>query len=141
MKRTLCCILAAFMLTGLCGCAQKQVETKKLWVVTEVSCSDGMNYQAEMIARRMEQANPGLTVELEILPTDPQEREARLTQLRTIIMSGAGPDVYLLPTGGTLTTDYVNEYHHRVTQTTQVEPLFLDVTQAMRSGQFLDISA
>lgn len=141
MKRTLCCILAAIMLTGLCGCAQKQVETKKLWVVTEVSCSDGMNYQAEMIARRMEQANPGLTVELEILPTDPQEREARLTQLRTKIMSGAGPDVYLLPTGGTLTTDYVNEYHHRVTQTTQVEPLFLDVTQAMRSGQFLDISA
>ena len=49
MKRTLCCILAAIMLTGLCGCAQKQVETKKLWVVTEVSCSDGMNYQAEMI--------------------------------------------------------------------------------------------
>ena len=141
MKRTLCCLLAAIMLTGLCGCAQKQVETKKLWVVTEVSCSDGMNYQAEMIARRMEQANPGLTVELEILPTDPQEREARLTQLRTKIMSGAGPDVYLLPTGGTLTTDYVNEYHHRVTQTTQVEPLFLDVTQAMRSGQFLDIGA
>ena len=141
MKRTLCCILAAIMLTGLCGCAQKQVGTKKLWVATEVSCSDGMNYQAEMIARRMEQANPGLTVELEILPTDPQEREARLTQLRTKIMSGAGPDVYLLPTGGTLTTDYVNEYHHRVTQTTQVEPLFLDVVQAMRSGQFLDISA
>ena len=141
MKRTLCCILAAIMLTGLWGCAQEQVETKKLWVVTEVSCSDGMNYQAEMIARRMEQANPGLTVELEILPTDPQEREARLTQLRTKIMSGAGPDVYLLPTGGTLTTDYVNEYHRRVTQTTQVEPLFLDVTQAMRSGQFLDISA
>ena len=141
MKRTLCCILAAIMLTGSWGCAQKQVETKKLWVVTEVSCSDGMNYQAEMIARRMEQANPGLTVELEILPTDPQEREARLTQLRTKIMSGAGPDVYLLPTGGTLTTDYVNEYHHRVTQTTQVEPLFLDVVQAMRSGQFLDISA
>ncbi len=44
MKRTLCSILAAIMLTGLCGCAQKQVETKKLWVVTEVSCSDGMNY-------------------------------------------------------------------------------------------------
>lgn len=36
MKRTLCCILAAIMLTVLCGCAQKQVETKKLWVVTEV---------------------------------------------------------------------------------------------------------
>ena len=91
MKRTLCCILAAIMLTGLCGCAQKQVETKKLWVVTEVSCSDGMNYQAEMIARRMEQANPGLTVELEILPTDPQEREARRVRTRVYesVESGA----------------------------------------------------
>lgn len=28
MKRTLCCILAAFMLTGLCGCAQEPVGTK-----------------------------------------------------------------------------------------------------------------
>lgn len=28
MKRTLCCILAAIILTGLCGCAQKQVEKK-----------------------------------------------------------------------------------------------------------------
>lgn len=140
MKRMLCCIIAVSLLTGLCGCGQKPEAPKTLWVVTEVSCSDGMNYQAEMIAKCMEQEHPGLTVELDILPTDPQEREVRLTQLRTKIMSGAGPDVYLLPTGNTLTTDYVNEYHHRVTQTTQVEPLFLDVVQAMRSGQFLDIS-
>ena len=140
MKRMLCCIMAVFLLTGLCGCARKREEPKRIWVVTEVSCSDGMNYQAEMIAKRVEHENPGLTVELDILPTDPQEREVRLTQLRTKIMSGAGPDVFLLPTGNTLTTDYVNEYHHRVTQTTQVEPLFLDVVQAMRSGQFLDIS-
>lgn len=90
MKRTLCCILAVFMLTGLCGCAEKQETAKELWVVTEVSCSDGMNYQAEMIARRMEQANPGLTVELEILPTDPQEREARLTQLGQKLCPEAG---------------------------------------------------
>ena len=67
MKRTLCSILAAIMLTVLCGCAQKQVETKKLWVVTEVSCSDGMNLQAEMIAERMEKEHPGLTVRLDIL--------------------------------------------------------------------------
>ena len=32
-----------------------------LWVVTEVSCSDGMNLQAEIIAKRMEKEHPGLT--------------------------------------------------------------------------------
>lgn len=127
----------------LCGCAgeKEQDGGRTLWVVTEVSCSDGMNLQAEMIAKRMEKANPGLTVRLDILPTDAQEREIVLRQLRTKIMAGSGPDVYLLPTGSTLTIDYANEHLHRVTQSLEIEPLFLDVAQTMRSGQFLDLSA
>ena len=66
-----------------------------------------MNLQAEMIAERMEKEYPGLSVRLDILPTDPQEREITLKQLRTKIMSGNGPDVYLLPTGNQLTVDYL----------------------------------
>ena len=91
-----------------------------------------------MIAERMEKENPGLTVRLDILPTDPQEREITLKQLRTKIMSGNGPDVYLLPTGDTLTLDYVQRKTRR-TREVQIVPLFADVNQAMRSGIFADI--
>lgn len=142
IKETAAVFLTVFLMLLLCGCsgAKEQDGGRTLWVVTEVSCSDGMNLQAEMIAKRMEKANPGLTVQLDILPTDAQEREIVLRQLRTKIMAGSGPDVYLLPTGSTLTIDYANEHLHRVTQSLKMEPLFLDVVQAMRSGQFLDLT-
>lgn len=143
MRRALCFFLLTMVLVSMhgCGTGPGAKPTHTLWVVTEASCSDGMNLQATIIAERMEEENPGLTVELDVLPTDPQEREIILKQLRTRIMSGNGPDVYLLPTGNTLTTDYTNEHLHRLTRNTEIEPLFLDVNQAMRSGQFLDLTA
>ena len=135
-------LLVLCLLSGLGGCGIKQADenTSSLWVVTEASCSDGMNLQAEMIAERMEKEHPGLTVDLDILPTDPQEREITLKQLRTKIMSGNGPDVYLLPTGNQLTVDYlVSETTIRQFRQIEVEPLFSDVSQAMRNGIFRDI--
>ena len=107
-KRTFLGILA-ILLCILSGCgslgAAGTREQTSLWVLTEQSTRDGMNLQAEIIAERMEKENPGLTVQLDILPTDPQEREIRLKRLRTKIMAGDGPDVYLLPTGNRLLLD------------------------------------
>ena len=137
-KKALHFVLLALLLLLLCSCKTQKESDNHLWVVTEASCSDGMNLQAEMIAERMEKENPGLTVRLDILPTDPQEREITLKQLRTKIMSGNGPDVYLLPTGDTLTLDYVQRKTRR-TREVQIVPLFADVNQAMRSGIFADI--
>ena len=58
-------LLVLCLLSGLDSCGMKQTDenTSSLWVVTEASCSDGMNLQAEMIAERMEKEHPGLTVE------------------------------------------------------------------------------
>lgn len=133
--------LAAIIAVLLSGCSSDVSASRNasLWVITEQSTSDGMNLQAEIIAERMEAAYPGLTVQLDILPTEEGTREIYLKQLRTQIMSGNGPDVYLLPTGNVLTTDY-SRYKVRTVVTTVVEPLFYDVTQAMYSGVFLDIS-
>ena len=136
-------LCSAFFSTLCAGCSDVSTSIQKdtvLWVVTEASCSDGMNLQAEMIAERMEKEHPGLTVRLDILPTDPQKREITLKQLRTKIMAGNGPDVFLLPTGNTITTDYATANRHaRGTTQTQLEPLFQDVVQAMRGGLFRDI--
>ena len=136
-------LCSAFFFTLCTGCSDVSTSIQKdtvLWVVTEASCSDGMNLQAKIVAERMEKEHPGLTVRLDILPTDPQEREITLKQLRTKIMAGNGPDVFLLPTGNTITTDYATANRHaRGTTQTQLEPLFQDVVQAMRGGLFRDI--
>ncbi|MGN1027442.1 MAG: hypothetical protein ACI4P4_13695 [Faecousia sp.] len=150
MRRTNTCLLALFMtaILFLCGCGKEKANTPEttttLWVVTEESTTDGMNLQAQIIAERMEEAYDGLTVRLEILPTDAQEREVALKQLRTKIMAGSGPDVYLLPTGDTLSLTMDNSKYtrdHRLIAQVPIEPLFQDVTQAMRSGLFADIQS
>ena len=77
MKTTFFYLLLFIHLLFLCGCSTRHTVSETgqvLWVVTEASCSDGMNLQAEIITKRMEKENPGLTVELDILPTDPQEK-------------------------------------------------------------------
>ncbi len=134
-------ILLFLSLIILCSCSsqKKPTGTYTLWVVTEESCSDGMNYQAKEIAQRMEEEYEGLTVKLDILPTNEAEREIVLKQLRTKIMAGNGPDVYLLPTGNTLTLDYISKYNTRHARQVQIEPLFLDVVQAMQNGLFADL--
>lgn len=123
-----------FVLTG-CGRREYTGETDTLWILTEKSNSDGMNLQAEIIAERMEAAYPGLTIILDILPTEEDQRELKLTQLRSQIMSGNGPDVYLLPTGGELVCDEPER-----NENIKIEPLFPDVQLAMGNGVFLDIS-
>ncbi len=136
------CVIAAVFLLSLSACAflrTPEGSDTVLWVLTEESTSDGMNYQAALIAERMEEAHDGLTVKIEVLPADEQEREATLKRIRAKIMAGSGPDVYLLPTDDTLTLDYASQYIARKTREIKIEPLFLDVMQAMYSGVFLDI--
>lgn len=133
--------LACLVLVGALGLylhgAQEPVQAgRTLWVVTELSNSDGMNYQARLVQEWFAEAYPDVSLELEILPTDEPERSIRLRQLRTRIMSGNGPDVYLLPTGGELVSDEPFQ-----DENIPVEPLFSDVTQAMATGIFLDLSA
>lgn len=137
MKKILSSLLLAAMLLSFaaCGGAGEEALTE-LWVVTEESKSDGMNLQAEMIAEAFEKSHPGITVKLEILTSEGEDRETYLQQLRTQIMAGEGPDVYLLPTGSTITIGNPNSIKELT-----VEPLFPDVQQSICSGLFQDISA
>lgn len=120
---------------GGCGSRDPAAGETTLWVVTEVSPVDGMNYQAEEAVKRFREAHENVTVNLEILPTDEQEREIRLKQLRAMIPAGQGPDVYLLPVSDTMLLTTPQPY-----TPTRVEALFPDVTQAMYNGMFADIS-
>ena len=129
-------LLLGLVMQTMVACAPVSQETSELWVVTEESTSDGMNYQAEEAAKIFQQEYPGVTVKLEILPTDATERSIYLKQLRTQIMAGNGPDVYLLPTGNELITDSRMKQN---TDSVTVEPLFSDIEQAMYAGMFWDL--
>lgn len=133
-KRFICVLFVLVVGVAMTRCSEKPETSPDgtLWVITELSASDGMNLQAEIIAERIEEANPGLTVVIDILPTDESVREVRLSQLRSQIMSGNGPDVYLLPSGNTLLLDQNARLY--------VDALFPDVKQAMYNGVFLDVA-
>lgn len=122
--------LLVLLLSGLLllsSCAQNtDAGEKTLWIVTEESFADGMNWQAKNIIEDFQKANPDVKVTLEILPDEkdqPQEREIRLKKIRSQILAGQGPDIYLLP-NSTFASD----------------PLFEDVQQSMHNGVFADIS-
>ena len=134
MKKVLVFVLAVLMLALLFGCA-RDTDKQELWIVTERTTWDRMNGQAWVLIDKFEESHPGITVRLDILPTQEQERSVYLQQLRTQILRGGGPDGYLLPTSSELTFDNSTGYLYET-----VEPLFADAYQAMENGIFRDIS-
>lgn len=131
MKKSTIVLLIALisMLFLLSSCANDtDPKEQSLWIVSEESrITDGMNWQTEQIMKAFKKANPDVTVTLEILPNETehtQERSVRLEQIRTDILAGKGPDVYLIPN-----------------ETIMNDPLFKDVQQAMHNGVFADISS
>lgn len=106
-----------------------------LWVVMEKTTADGMNGEARRIAAEFAAAYPGLTVDLEILPAEKEERAQAFASLREKMVAGEGPDVFLLPTRNVLTLDEPQQYTYQY-----IEPLFSNVDMAMRHGEFADLS-
>ena len=75
-----------------CGTEEKSEEEKILRVV-----ADGRLYKkAEAAAGFTEGTNSEIEVEIQQLPEKKEERENEIQKLRTEIMAGKGPDVYLL---------------------------------------------
>lgn len=133
MKKWIVLLLIAALLCSFAGCGKKDDNT--IWVVTEESTWDRMNGQLLAVKATFEEAHPGVTIQIDILPTQEQERSAYLQQLRTQILRGQGPDAYLLPTSnGLMIGDGVGRIY------LEVEMLFADVASAMENGMFRDMS-
>ena len=140
MKQRISAIILLSLLLGLvmqtmAACAPVSQETAELWVVTEQSTWDRMNGQLYVLEKAYEEAHSNVDIKVDYLPTDEQERDVYLQQLRTEILQGGGPDCYLLPTDNTLILDEPAQYTY-----VDVEPLFSDVDLAMRNGLFYDIT-
>lgn len=160
------CLLTAALLLLLCGCGKQEEAPPKLWVVTEKTEWNGMNGQAKQMIEVFEEKHPEFTVELDVLPQDRAEREIRLKQIRSQIMSGKGPDVFLMPTDttslmpqeleppdeigppppGEERTSFLftvrtgdDMYPPQQKISVELEPLIQDVEQVMRGGLFANI--
>ena len=134
MKR--CALFLIALITLLCGCGQQTAEADdELWLVTEKSTWDRMNGQLYVLEEAYIKEHGDVKIRVEYLPTEKQERDVYLQQLRTEIIRGGGPDCYLLPTANTLVLDEPSRYTY-----VDIEPLFTDVDLAMRNGLFYDIT-
>ena len=99
------------------------------------SSAYGMDYEIRRLINEYEKTHENVTIELEFLPALGEERETRITELRTEILAGRGPDVYLM-------SPYKLEQLGFNSYQTQLDAgLFPDVAQSMYNGVFYDISS
>lgn len=134
LRRALVLALCAALALGIAaqGAGAEGVD---LWLVTEETTANGMNGAVRAQIDAFCRAHPEASIRMDILPSEEAERAEYLRELRRKIESGAGPDLYLLPTGTVLTLDQPLQYTYR-----EIEPLFPDVPAAMAAGSFADLS-
>lgn len=131
MKRFVVFILVMALI--LCGCSsnvdsvsdtevitQTTEDDVELWILMDTGNNLGNTLSSIVDDFLLE--HKGVTINLEIMPGPAEERVARIEQLRVQIMSGKGPDLYLL---------YLPRFN---------DSLFLDISMAMKNDVFLDIS-
>lgn len=139
IRRALAAALAALLLLPAgCGREQPTVDGPvTLRVLTNARRSErfGMHYELNRLIKKYQADHENVTIELEFLPEPGEERETRLEQLRTEIMAGRGPDLYVM-------TPYTRvQLSNNEDKTVLEGGLFPDVEQAMYNGLFYDVSA
>lgn len=100
MKRKISMLLAAVCLLAalLPACGKKQEPTPTLRIVTNVGFQDeqlGGEDDLKSVIEHFGGLPDGTEIELEVLPMEGAELHTRLTRLRTEMLSGGGPDVFL----------------------------------------------
>ena len=113
-------------------------------VLTEMGNQNSVSIRSNIpenlgkIISEFHRSHDDIQIEVSYLPVDETKREAALQEVWAEIQSGDGPDVFLLPAGGTSAEYSVDENGQLNVVYTQT--LFKDVELAMRSGYFADLS-
>lgn len=133
-KLTSVLCIAILLITFLCSCANTNIEAEniapeeldttheieELWVL---AINSGTGRAIQSIAKRFEEEHTGVTIKISYGPENGEETDVWLEQIRTQIMAGEGPDLFLLP-GENITSEFPIQ----------------DVNQFMRAGLCLDLT-
>lgn len=156
-KKSLIFIPVVILLTFVFSLGLSEQTADRLWILCDFSMKSsptiGTGYVSDEIynLKRCLKIGLGLSddeFEIEFLPTDKIEREARITALRVQIMAGGGPDVFILsgnvPGWDNLPHwEYENSNYDFLDEVSKnygnQQRLFPDVQSAMQSGLFLPL--
>ena len=87
-------VLAGILAVGIMGCQGSQEEEEILTICVD-SGTEGIG---SMIADGWSNLDEGMKTDLVVIPSDETAAQTKITELRTEIMSGAGPDIFLFST-------------------------------------------
>ncbi|MBQ6856256.1 MAG: hypothetical protein IJO13_04040, partial [Lachnospiraceae bacterium] len=127
MKKTLCIVLAVLMIVGLfSGCAR---EKEPLRICVDLDYVSWSQYHAadamKIFLSRVKDLGGPEDVVLDVIPESGVERDTAITRLRTEIMAGEGPDLFIMACDdGT---------------SWKAEALFPIPEKAMENGMFLSL--
>ena len=133
MKKNSSLILAILLLlvstTNFSGCKAESDGSITLTVLMELDAKGASTQLSSSIKKLYPEKN--IALKFEYLSADPIKREGQLSYLRTEIMAGKGPDIFILPTWDVNT--YYDDGGNKIPRN---EPLFKDMDDAMRNGVF-----
>lgn len=124
MKYAVGLVCLSAVLVFMSGCGASGQKEKVLTVCTENEFAD----MAESLADYYRLQNPEVKFKVVTLSMDEERREAEIKKLRTAIMTGAGPDVFVLSTDGPPNTEV------------PLEPLFENTAKVMKAGVLLKLN-
>jgi len=136
MKRALCILLIAIMITAMFSGCTKEPEPLRIcidaMIDTDYRLLAESNFEKvedmmEIFLGRLEDAGGPTDILVEYIPMSGSERETMLDRLRVEIGSGDGPDIFIM------TCDSKNSKGHKC------ETLFLMPEKAMNLGTFLSL--
>lgn len=114
----------SLLLIGFSGCSSSdQKKGSHLYVLTELEYRE----KVEDAVSYTRQKDPKITIEVEYISSDEENRETELQKLRTQIMAGKGPDVYILDNMAYVTSD-------------KAMPLFENPYKTMQSGALASLN-
>lgn len=100
LRQMLILFLCMLCLLPCFGCSKGQ-NSNALWVLIDLSDPDGnLEPAAKQLTNLVKQKSGPQDIELEFLPNYGAERKSLLTRIRTEVMAGQGPDVFIVSQQG-----------------------------------------
>lgn len=132
MKKIIALLLGLVLMLSIFTACGKKDEPVTISIMVEETFTDRM--EDDKFKKFIEYLYPEIKIEYISIPINPEVRDPLLTSYRTEIMSGKGPDIFLLPTWNVDQITYDNKSGKEYPR---LEPLFKDMQDAMSNLTFL----